>query len=198
MQNEFTLAELHAKSGVSARTIRSWVAQGLLPGPSRGPFARYPAETLDRVRAIRAMSVVLLWPLEKIRRELLVLTPEDLQALADKVQDLPPESETAAASDASSALDYVRSLREQAVPAMAQTPPAELRSISMTGFEALEYRLGGGRAMAPRRARGEEWLRMPITPDVELAVRGPLDDTARARLERCADLIRNILLGRDR
>jgi hypothetical protein len=65
------------------------------------------------------------------------------------------------------------------------------------GFEALEQRLGPGRA-SPRKARAEEWLRIPVTPEVELAARGPLDAEARARLERCADLIRDILLGRDR
>jgi hypothetical protein len=36
---------------------------------------------------------------------------------------------------------------------------------------------------------------MPVTPDVEISVRGPLDAEQRARLERCADLLRDILLG---
>ena len=44
------------EAGIEARTIRSWVAQGLLPAPiTRGPAARYPVETLERVLAIRAM-----------------------------------------------------------------------------------------------------------------------------------------------
>lgn len=43
MQQELTLAELADASGLQSRTIRSWVAQGLLPGPlTRGPAARYP------------------------------------------------------------------------------------------------------------------------------------------------------------
>jgi hypothetical protein len=66
-----------------------------------------------------------------------------------------------------------------------------------SGFEALEQRLSQGRAEPPRKARAEEWLRIPITPDIEFAVRAPLDPEQRARLERCADLIRDILLGRD-
>jgi hypothetical protein len=42
---EPSLADLAAASGLLPRTIRSWVAQGLLPAPlTRGPAARYPAE----------------------------------------------------------------------------------------------------------------------------------------------------------
>ncbi|MBD0271032.1 MAG: hypothetical protein ICV73_03795, partial [Acetobacteraceae bacterium] len=57
---------------------------------------------------------------------------------------------------------------------------------------------GGQAEPAARKARAEEWLRIPVTPDVELAVRGRPDAGQRARLERCADLIRGILLGRNK
>jgi hypothetical protein len=49
-----------------------------------------------------------------------------------------------------------------------------------SSFEALEQRLGQGRTEPVRKARAEEWLRLPITPDVELSIRGRLD------AERCA------------
>ncbi|MGX9964784.1 MerR family transcriptional regulator [Roseomonas sp. F4] len=43
------------------------------PAPlNRGPAARYPADTLERVLAIRAMRDVLGMPLAEIRKELLV------------------------------------------------------------------------------------------------------------------------------
>ena len=78
----------------------------------------------------------------------------------------------------------------------AAAPPAS----SPSGFEALERRLAAARGQAEpaRKARAEEWLRIPVTPDVELAVRGRPDAGQRARLERCADLIRGILLGRSK
>jgi DNA-binding transcriptional MerR regulator len=196
MTAEMTLAELADASELQPRTIRSWVAQGLLPGPSRGAAARYPAETLERVLAIRAMRDVLRRPLAEIRQELLVVTPEELRALAAKARGLAPEPAAAAAGEPSSALDYVRALRARSAPGVPQAPAAPPPAAPPTGFEALERRLGG--TVPPRKARGEDWLRVAITPDVELAVRGPLDDAARARLERCADLIRNILLGSDR
>jgi DNA-binding transcriptional MerR regulator len=202
---EPTLADLAAASGLQPRTIRSWVAQGLLPAPlSRGPTARYPADTLERLLAIRAMREVLHRSLAEIRQDLLVATPEALRALADKARGLLPEPDTMARAAPSSALEYIHGLRESAPPVMAAMEMASLplalpsQAPSGTGFAALEQTLGRLRPHPSRKARGEEWLRLAITPDVELAVRGPLDAEARARLERCADLIRDILLGRDR
>ena len=197
---EPSLANLAVASGLQPRTIRSWVAQGLLPAPlNRGPHARYPAETLVRLLAIRAMREVLRRPLAEIRQELLVATPEALQALADKARGLSPEPTEASSGAASSALDYIRGLRtanESPIAMLADAPADLFAKPPATGFEALEQTLGRGRT-APRKARAEEWLRIPVTPEVELAVRGPLEAAARARLERCADLIRDILLGRD-
>lgn len=208
---EITLADLAAGSGLQARTIRSWVSQGLIPGPlNRGPAARYSADTLERLLAIRAMRDLLGMPFSSIRQELLVATPEQISAYAAKAVGLAPEpSEATAASESakpSAALDYLRELRAK----VAMAPPSmEAASralvpvapqISTSGFEALEVRLGGGRSKAAtgRKARAEDWHRIPITPDVELHVRGRLDAEARARIERCADLVRDILLGRDR
>jgi DNA-binding transcriptional MerR regulator len=210
---EPSLADLAAASGLLPRTIRSWVAQGLLPAPlTRGPAARYPAETLERVLAIRSMRDDLGMSLADIRQELLVAAPEQIQAHAARAAALAQEPDMAghepAAAPApaspnppgrSSALDYVRNLRSKpavaAAPSSPALPPSSPRPVA--GFEALEQRLGQGRAEAARKARADEWLRIPITPDVELSVRGRLDAGQRVRLERCADLIRDILLGRD-
>jgi DNA-binding transcriptional MerR regulator len=193
---EPTLAELAAASGLLPRTIRSWVAQGLLPGPlTRGPAARYPAETLTRLLAIRAMRDVLGMPLAAIRQELLAATPEQVAAHAARATGLAPErAEPPPPPAPADALDYLRSVRLRAAPEASPAPPPPPQ-----GFAALEGQLGAGRnATASRRARAEDWTRIPVTPDVELAIRGRLDAESRATLERCADLIRDILLGRDR
>ncbi|MBP0447440.1 MerR family transcriptional regulator [Roseomonas sp. SSH11] len=191
---ELSLAELAEASGLHPRTIRSWVAQGLLAGPvSRGPGARYPADTLERLLAIRAMRERLGMPLSAVRQELLVATAEALREHAATAADLAPEPSPAPQPDPSSALEYLSNLRARTGGhlrrALAAAPPA-------SGFEALERRLEEGRPDPARKARAEEWLRVPVTPDVELTVRGPLDPAQRARIERCADLIRDTLLGR--
>ena len=193
-QVEHTLAELAEASGLQPRTIRSWVAQDLLPAPlSRGPAARYPADTLERLLAVRAMRERLGMPLVAIRQEMLVASTEQIRAYAAMSMGLAPENLEPTGQAASSALDYLRGLRERT-----EAKPPSAAPMPAAGFEALVHRLADGRAEPVRKTRAEEWLRIPVTPDVELAVRGHLDAEQRTRLERCADLIRDILLGRDR
>ena len=210
MQPELTLTELAESSGLQPRTIRSWVAQGLIPGPlSRGPAARYPADQLDRILAIRTMKDRLGMSLTDIRHELLVATADQIQAWADQAEGIAPEAPASqpmqSPVDPDEAVDYFRALRERPAPAagnplgaarMSRSAPAR-RSVS--GFEALERRLSedGARTPSERKGRAEEWIRIPVTPDVELSVRGRLDAEQRARLERCAELMRDILIGRE-
>jgi DNA-binding transcriptional MerR regulator len=52
--SNWTLAELAARAGVPGRTIRFYIARGLLPGPSKaGRGAAYGPEHLERLRQIR-------------------------------------------------------------------------------------------------------------------------------------------------
>lgn len=233
MPEELSLAELADASGLHPRTIRSWVAQGLLPGPlSRGPAARYPGDQLERILAIRTMKELLGMSLADIRQELLVAPADRIAALAQKAPTIVPEQSGAMSSplppptppdaDPAAALDYFRALRAGPVSmsrvgesqpvfgqAMMRGASRSLDSTPDTtasepprrasGFEALEQRLlqSATRAPTERRPRAEERLTIEITPDVELSVRGKLDAEQRARLERCAELMRDILTGRE-
>ena len=47
----------------------------------------------------------------------------------------------------------------------------------------------------PRRTRGEEWVRLEVTPDIEIHVRGQLQSEQLKDFEQLADLMRHILLG---
>jgi DNA-binding transcriptional MerR regulator len=193
-KTEPSLSDLADASGIEPRTLRSWVAQGLLPAPlSRGAGARYPAGTVERLLAIRTMRDLLGMSLSDIRRELLVASPEQVTAFAERGAQ--PQASTAPRPEPSSALAYLGGLRAKsaAFPAAAATPAKP----QVRGFEALEHNLARERSEPARKARAEDWLRIPITPEAELHVRGPLDAEQKTRLERCADLIRDILLGRD-
>lgn len=209
MSTELTLADLAQASGLHPRTIRSWVAKDILPGPlSRGPSARYPDDMLDRVLAVRALKESGGVPLGQIRQFLLIASPEQIAEQAAIGARLAPEpaEERATGDDQeyaptnapkNDALDYLRALRRQTPQRVSESTGPRGPS-GPTGFEALEQRLShGGSARTPdRRSRTEEWLKLSITPDIELSVRGALDPEQRARLERCADLIRDILQGR--
>ncbi len=62
------IGELSEKTGVAARTLRFWEAQGLLadPGRTAAGYRDYPAETVDRVGFIRRAQAAGL-TLEQIR-----------------------------------------------------------------------------------------------------------------------------------
>ena len=51
-------------------------------------------------------------------------------------------------------------------------------------------------AAVTRKTRGEEWVRLQITPDIEIHVRGHLSSEQLAGFEELSDMMRHILLGR--
>jgi DNA-binding transcriptional MerR regulator len=203
----FTLGELADLSGVEVRTLRSWIAQGVVPGPdSAGRNARYPSGALKRTRAAKAMRDVYGMSLTAIRQDLLVADEakiETLAAMAGREAE-PPVSRP---PEGASAADYLRGLRATGVfgaapaPAAASPPPppapralAGPPGSSLARLaEALE-RLAGSRP-ARRKAKGEARVHIPITPDLELAVRGDVAPEEIARYEQIADLLRVLLTG---
>ncbi|MBN2505316.1 MAG: MerR family transcriptional regulator [Verrucomicrobia bacterium] len=55
--DEMSLAVLAARSGLPGRTIRFYIARGLVPGPRKaGRGAAYGPEHLERLRAIRVLQ----------------------------------------------------------------------------------------------------------------------------------------------
>ena len=103
---EFTIAELSTLSGVPVRTIRYYVAQGLLPSPGRdGPASRYGETTLARLRLIRQLQAAH-QPLSAIRERLAALSDVEIGELAATPEPAPSDS----------ALDYVRGLLGKATP----------------------------------------------------------------------------------
>jgi DNA-binding transcriptional MerR regulator len=79
----FTAAELGAKVGVSARTVRYYTAQHVLPAPQfRGAATRYLREHLVHLAAIRYLQRERRCSLDTIRRQLEPLPAADLERLA--------------------------------------------------------------------------------------------------------------------
>ena len=102
------LTELADRAGVSIRTIRYYIQQGLLPKPeARGPGAHYTEEHLDRLLLVKRLQREHL-PLAEIRR-----------VLESSAGELPAPR---------TARDYIRSvIGEPAAPlfsAQADEPPA--------------------------------------------------------------------------
>jgi DNA-binding transcriptional MerR regulator len=93
--------------------------------------------------------------------------------------------------------------RSLKVPADRQ-PPASLAANLSTPRAAAAapideiltfFELAAGKREVPRRAKGEAWVVIRVTPDLELHVRGVNSADQLARLERLADHLREALLG---
>lgn len=106
---EFKLQELAYAAGVTPRTVRYYIGQGLLRSPGRlGPGTRYTREHLERLRLIKRLQEERL-PLAEIR-----------EGLGDS--GLPP------AADVAPVPRPPLAVREPAESAAARTAPADLAS----------------------------------------------------------------------
>src|ERR671922_2151942 len=76
-----SLGELTRAAGVSIRTVRYYIAEGLLPPPvGAGPRSAYTTAHLDRLRLIARLKTAYL-PLKEIRRRLAGLSDADVSRL---------------------------------------------------------------------------------------------------------------------
>lgn len=164
----YDLNELSDRAGVTPRTVRYYIQQGLLRSPGTpGPGAKYDAGHLDRLRLIRRLQREHL-PLAEIRRRLEALTEAEVRRLVEA-----PEPAR------SSAADYVRQvLREPGRPAFLAArgapnqPPA-----------------AADRSQADR----SQWERIALGPDLELHVRRPLSRAQNKMVDKLLDYARRLL-----
>jgi len=169
---EYTLADLAKLADVTPRTIRFYIAQGLLPSPEQqGPRTTYTDEHLERLRTIKALQVAHL-PLAEIRAR---LRGESIQDVASVI--LP--SEPAQASE--SAVDYIRGVLgappAPVTPARPVAPAPAVRSVSPAAQSE------------PDRS---QWDRVEITPDIEIHLRRPMTRTDNKRVLRLIEYARQL------
>jgi DNA-binding transcriptional MerR regulator len=197
----YTLSDLCDLAGVTPRTVRYYVAEGLIRPPgSAGPGARYDDGHLARLRLIRRLQREHL-PLAEIRRRLAALDDAEAIAAAGGSSAAPPDS----------ALDYVRDVlarRGVAGPAQAasaptapapprtpiaarttEVPPVD-RSLLVDASGPTWWSADAGRTPPPERS---QWERIVLSPDIELHVRRPLTRSQNRAVARLIDEARRLL-----
>ena len=116
-QDEMTLAELVERAGVSVRTVRYYISEGLLPPPnSTGPGSSYGPGHLLRLRLIQRLKDAYL-PLKEIRRRLAGLGDEEVRAILLHEEDAVAATslaETTADSAMASAREYLALMESRA------------------------------------------------------------------------------------
>lgn len=189
----YSLEELTEQAGVTVRTVRYYIAEGLLPPPvGGGPRSAYTEGHLDRLRLITRLKDAYL-PLREIRRRLAGL--DDAAVRVALTQTETPAPTTGEAAALSSAADYIAQVRqEQAVgePAPRRrdraAPRADLRSPRRAGGPAT-MPPSAATEPAPKLAAPAEpaaWRRLPITDEAELLIR---EDAYQRRAEQLESLI---------
>jgi len=216
-QDEYSIEQLAKLTGFTRRNIRSYVQQGLIDSPgSVGRNARYGRKHLMRLQAIRTLREAHNLPLADIRARMLFADPQEVEDLAAQAGEsgspVPPDSD----GSEGSALEYLESLKwpsaqqenlgsevamddagiegQYLSKRMIQSgPTSPARSSPVDRLLRNIERLGDGKPIA-RKSKGEQWVRIPVTPDIEITVRGASSPEQVARLEAIADRLRVLLM----
>lgn len=211
-----SIEELAQAASLPVRTIRYYIAEGLLPGPgSRGKQAAYGEEQLARLQLIRRLAARYV-PLAQMRKLLAPLRLDEVRALLAEEEQRAAALERAQQS--ASPKEYVAGLLQRA--RALREPPIAADSFAQThaGYEQFAAPKGGSDfapSMLPARVSeaqrkpssgpyfrqsppgppgppgvslqpAEAWQRWELAPGVELQVRA---EAAR----RYRDLIRRVL-----
>jgi DNA-binding transcriptional MerR regulator len=165
----YSLTDLAGASGIPVRTLRYYLAQGLLPAPSRrGRLTRYPEGTLRRLQLLKRLRAAHL-PLAEIRERL------DVMSDADVVAALAPRG-VAEQLGLKAGLD---------IPSVYLVrPPVDLEPLWPASPHQVAERPSGGRT---------QWDRIFLEPGVELHVQRPLSRLASKRVERLVAIARDLL-----
>lgn len=203
---DYSLAELAALTGLSTRTIRFYMGQGLIASPGReGRATRYPEATLARLRLICSLRYAH-QPLAEIRRRLEELSDPEVLALATATPEPSPPP--------ASALEFVRGLlaggqggsrdpSAEGVLAMRLPdlpgspapgePPAARLSLPALSHPAAAY---GPPNLPPSRSPAaverSHWERIVVGPDIEIHLRRPLSKPGNRTAERLIAFARQL------
>jgi len=186
LDGTYGIGDLADLADVTPRTVRYYVAQGLLPSPAgSGAAARYDEDHLRRLRLIRRLQAEHL-PLATIRKRLEAMTVDEIELAVAT----PPEPAPG------SALDYLDRLLDGRPPretsmtyAVAASPPGMIARASV----GMAVPAAASLPASAQTGERSQWDRIELDPDIELHVRRPLSRIQNKRVERLVELARQIL-----
>jgi DNA-binding transcriptional MerR regulator len=173
-----TVDELAARAGVPVRTVRFYIAEGLLPGASaRGKGPSYTQEHLDRLQLIRLLVARHL-PLSEVRELVTRLPPGEVRDVVQEEQERTEEIAVQASKPASPK-EYLSVLLDQAR--------------GFPGQGTVAGAVGPGVHHTRQRETSLSWHRWEIAPGIELQVRADVAQAEQEVIERVLDAIRAVL-----
>jgi DNA-binding transcriptional MerR regulator len=191
-QERFSLAELTEAAGVSVRTVRYYISEGLLPPPvGSGPKSYYTRSHLDRLRAIGRMRANYL-PLREIRRRLGAMSEQQIRAFATEQtagsEEAAEPAEVAEAPERMTARSMASAT--SARPLFMLADPLEVNEAAPAWIPAAGAKAETPEAIAP--AESETWHRFKLGDEAELLIRSSLLRRRRDRVEWLVDWARKV------
>lgn len=189
VDEELLIHELAQRAGISIRTIRYYIEEGLLPQPNyQGKYSYYSMNFLDRLELIRRLKESYL-PLREIREIMSSLTDDEVRlklqesSLSNPKVFSQPQPAQSTEKPGEEALKYINRLMDN------QT---RYKTKGMTDktqpFSIHQPELPVQPKFSPENRSalsGEEtWLRISLAPGVELHLRRPLEPQAELRVRQ--------------
>ena len=199
-----TIQELANEAGVTTRTIRYYVEQGVLPPPDRGRPAEYTVEHVHLLDLIRQLKEQFL-PLEEIRDMMQRLTTEQLREIIAAAPHKKRETQ-----NLSSAADYIAGVLQagstrQQMKEAAPAPPALARAAATPIMQRTPTPFAGpapSQAQPAPATREDKsayidepatWQRVTLAPGIELHYTLSGDAHHTDTVARLLDAARHIL-----
>jgi DNA-binding transcriptional MerR regulator len=200
MNDNLTLEDLGTMSGLTLRTLRYYIQEGILQGPdTHGKFSRYSQQHLDRLELIQRLKSLRL-PLQEIRHLLENMTPEELSqvkqyqdvlkfTLQDSfLENSAPESN----KEGASALEYIQNLERgrESVRSISNPMPAPRPSPQAPSPSLFKDAASGKQQSTPRTQ--ETWSRTILHDGIELNIRHPNNAVEQKKIQQLLDFAKSI------
>jgi DNA-binding transcriptional MerR regulator len=197
LQLNLWISELADLTGVSTRTIRYYIEEGLLPQPEiRGKYAVFNDDYLIRLKLIKYLKDAYL-PLKEIRKRLDTLMVPEMRDLLKKFEQDParalaelevystdkPDAAEMPAPLIDSAQDYISQVMHK-------------KPVRMNNEERASFNAPATPAPMKYNFSQESWQRVELAPGIELNVRQPQPTARRSQINELIEVARKIFKGR--
>jgi len=183
----YSIADVAALTDTPVRTVRFYIAEGLLPSPKKtGAAAGYDEAFVLRLRAVLKLKQGDL-PLAVIGKTLDELDEAGLREIVERPLEAPSDS----------AGDYVRRVLQQSQAANAGGVATMSPAVASVSYLFEQYSRGSstdtsGASMEAGRRDRSTWERIVLGPDVELHVRRPQSRASARRVERVIEFAEQV------
>ena len=195
---ELLIHELAERAGISVRTIRYYIDEGLLPQPSyQGKYSYYTLNYLDRLELIRRLKESYL-PLREISEIMNSLTDDQVRS---RLNEFPPPNpkyspeqkpRQPAAKPGAKALDYINQVMDTQTKYRLKGTSDQSQPTITKQRETTSHMNSIVAESSPIMEVDEIWQRISLAPGVELNLRRPLDPVTENQVQQLINFAKRI------